>query len=86
MPEPCDLSLSESAYSIAVGELSPVDLAESLLQRIEALEPALHAWVYLDREAVLSEAKAKALEISSARRPVGPLHGVPIGLEGHLLH
>ncbi len=81
MVEPCDLSLSESAYRIAVGELSPVDLVESLLQRIEALEPALHAWVYLDREAVLSEAKAKALEISSARRPVGPLHGVPIGLK-----
>ena len=81
MPEPCDLSLSESAYRIAVGELSPVDLVESLLHRIDALEPALNAWVYLDREAVLSEAKAKALEISSARRPVGPLHGVPIGLK-----
>ena len=81
MPEPCDLSLAESSYLIAVGDLSPVDLVESLLQRIDALEPSLHAWVYLDREAVLAEAKAKALEIASARRPVGPLHGVPIGLK-----
>ena len=81
MAEPYELSLSESAFQIVVGDLSPVDLVESLLQRIDSLEPSLKAWVYLDRESVLAEAKAKAEEVTSARRPIGPLHGVPIGLK-----
>ena len=55
MAEPYELSLSESAVLIAMGELSPVDLVESLLQRIDALEPALNAWVRLDRDAILAE-------------------------------
>ena len=81
MPKPYELSLSESAFQIIVGDLSPVDLVESLLQRIDALEPSLKAWVYLDRDSVLAEARAKAEEVASARRPIGPLHGVPIGLK-----
>ena len=54
-------------------------LAESLLGRIDALEPKLKAWVYLDREAVLSEAREMERR-SEAGHDVGPLHGVPIGL------
>ena len=81
MAEPYELSLSESAFQILVGDLSPVDLVESLLQRIDGLEPHLKAWVYLDRESILAEAKVKALEIAAANRPIGPLHGVPIGLK-----
>ena len=81
MAEPYELSLSESAFQILVGDLSPVDLVESLLQRIDALEPHLKAWVYLDRESILAEAKVKALEIAAANHPIGPLHGVPIGLK-----
>ena len=81
MPEPYELSLFESAFQIIVGDLSPVDLVESLFQRIDSLEPSLKAWVYLDRDAVLAEARAKAEEVVSARRPIGPLHGVPIGLK-----
>ena len=68
MAEPYQLSLSESAALIAMGELSPVDLVESLLQRIDALEPTLKAWVHLDRDAILAEAKAKAQEVESGHR------------------
>ena len=81
MAEPYQLSLAESANLIAWGELSPVDLVESLLERIDVLEPKLKAWVYLDREAVLAEARAKTQEVKAAHRPIGPLHGVPIGLK-----
>ena len=80
MPEPYKLSVAESARQMAQGELSPVDLMESLLARINRLEPLLKAWVYLDREAVLAEARARGAEISGGG-PLGPLHGVPIGLK-----
>ncbi|MHB8577569.1 MAG: amidase, partial [Dehalococcoidia bacterium] len=53
---------------------------EVLLNRIEALDGELHAWVYLDRDAVLAEADALDSE-AEARRLRGPLHGVPIGVK-----
>ena len=80
MPQPYELSVAQAAKSIAAGEISPVDLAESLLDRIERLEPGLTAWVYLDREAILTEARKKSEEVKSGAA-LGPLHGVPIGLK-----
>lgn len=80
MPELYELSLAEAANKIKSGELSPVDLAEALLNRIDQLEPSLKAWVYLDREAVLTEARAKEAALESGEQ-MGPLHGVPIGLK-----
>ena len=80
MPALYELSVVESASKIAAGEVSPVQLIESLLQRIETLEPSLKAWVYLDPETVLAEAKSKASEVKPGAE-LGPLHGVPIGLK-----
>jgi aspartyl-tRNA(Asn)/glutamyl-tRNA(Gln) amidotransferase subunit A len=80
MPELFELPVAEAAQKIKVRELSPVDLVKSLLERIEVLEPSLKAWVYLDREAVLTEARSKEAQ-ASLERPIGALHGVPIGLK-----
>ena len=80
MPQLFELSVAEVSRRIRAKELSPVDLAGSLLGRIDALEPRLKAWVYLDREAVLSDARHKEEELKSGLS-LGPLHGVPIGLK-----
>jgi aspartyl-tRNA(Asn)/glutamyl-tRNA(Gln) amidotransferase subunit A len=80
MPELFELSVAEASEKIRERELSPVDLAEALLNHIDQLEPSLKAWVYLDREAALTEARAKEAELQSGA-PEGPLHGVPIGLK-----
>ena len=80
MPEPYGLTVSEAARQILGRQLSPVDLMESLLGRIDSLEPQLKAWVYLDHDAVLAEAKQKQAELDSGAR-LGPLHGVPIGVK-----
>ncbi len=79
MAQPFELSAAEAARQIRARDLSPVALAESLLARCDALEPSLKAWVYLDREAVLSEAALKGREVDSGAAN-GLLHGVPIGL------
>ncbi len=82
MAKPAQLSVAEAARRIGRKELSPVEMVESLLHRIDALEPQLKAWVYLDREAVLSEARQKEAELGwGPRQGLGPLHGVPIGLK-----
>jgi len=80
MPEPYELSAAQAARLINRRQLSPVELMESLLERIDALEPLLKAWVYLDREAALAEARSKEAELKSGNA-AGPLFGVPIGLK-----
>ena len=80
MSEPFNLTVSEAAEQIRQGSLSPVDLAQSLLDRIDALDPALKAWVTIDREEVLSIARQREQELSSSG-PKGPIHGVPVGLK-----
>src|SRR5215469_14481689 len=75
-----DLSLADAAAGIRSGELSPVDYVSHLLDRIDAIEPRLQAWVTIDRNTVLSQ--ASELEIEAKRKQFrGPLHGIPVGIK-----
>jgi aspartyl-tRNA(Asn)/glutamyl-tRNA(Gln) amidotransferase subunit A len=80
MPEPFLLTVAEAAAQIRQRRLSPVALAQSLLGRIDALDPALQAWVTVDREEVMSTARQRELELERGG-PQGPIHGVPVGLK-----
>ncbi len=80
MPQPYELSVAEAANLVRSGELSPVELAQSLLDRIDALEPSLKAWVYLDRAAVLADAEAREREMAGGDNS-GALQGIPIGVK-----
>ena len=80
MTEPFELTTTEAANSLRSRELSSVELTESLLKRIETLEPKLKAWVYLDSDAVILEAERRDRELASGIG-IGPLHGIPIGLK-----
>ena len=48
--------ISQLAPLIRTGQLSSVEVVEALLKRIDALEARLHAWVTIDRQAVLAQA------------------------------
>jgi aspartyl-tRNA(Asn)/glutamyl-tRNA(Gln) amidotransferase subunit A len=74
------LPVAEAAHAIAHRLLSPVDLTEALLKRIEALDPRLNAFIRVDGEAALAAARAAEGEIASGHRR-GPLHGVPVGIK-----
>ena len=80
MVEPFDLTVAQAADKIRHKELSPVALAESLLQRIDRLEPSLQAWVTIDREGVLDVAHQREEKLERDG-PLGSLHGVPVGLK-----
>ena len=58
--------------------LSPVELTESYLERLEALGPKLGAVVTITRELALEEARAAEKEIRQGKYR-GPLHGIPYG-------
>ena len=80
MPQPYELSAAELARQIRGRNITPVEVAQSLLARIDALEPRLEAWVRVDRETVLADAKQRQEELDSGAE-TGLLHGVPIGIK-----
>ena len=80
MSELHKLGVAEAARQIREGRITSVELAESLLERISAFDSELQAWVTVDREDVLSEARRRDEE-RDAGDIQGPLHGIPIGLK-----
>ena len=70
----------ELAYAIRHGELSPVALVQSCLDRIDALNPTLNAFVALRRDEALEEANALQRTIVAGKR-LGPLAGLPVGVK-----
>lgn len=74
------LSATEAANAIAARHLSPVELMQALLARIERLDPRLNAFIQLDAEAALLAAQTAETEIMAGRRR-GPLHGLPVGIK-----
>jgi amidase len=73
-------SATDAALAIRRKELSSRELTETLLTRIEAVNPTLNAVVELRREAALQEAVA-ADETIARGGEAGPLHGVPMTIK-----
>src|ERR687885_2491849 len=74
------LSVAELAGQIRARKLSPVELTESYLQRLETTGKRLNAVAYVMRETALREARQAEDEIKRGRYR-GPLHGVPYGVK-----
>ena len=70
------LTISELSQRIRQGVISPVELTEHLLSRLEALDGTLHAFKLVARERALAQAQAAELALK-AGQDVGPLHGIP---------
>ena len=68
------------ARQIREKKLSPVELAEAHLARIDDLNPKLNAYVQVDPERIRREAHA-AEKVAMTGEPLGPLHGVPISIK-----
>ena len=52
------LTIAEAAKLLAAKKLSPVELTQSCLQRVHALDATLHAFVLLTEERALADARA----------------------------
>lgn len=78
--QPFELSLTEASRAVRARELSPVELTESVLSRIAAVEGRLGAYVTVAADAALAAAVRAEREISGSG-PRGPLHGIPMALK-----
>ncbi|MEX2227238.1 MAG: amidase [Dehalococcoidia bacterium] len=71
---------TEIAAAVRAKKLSPVEVTGALLDRIDAVNPVLNAYVLVTREMAISQ--ARAAENAVMRGDVlGPLHGVPLSIK-----
>lgn len=71
-------SVRELGERVRTRQVSPVELAENSLGRLESLGPAYNAVVTLTRERAMEQARRAEAEIAAGEYR-GPLHGIPYG-------
>jgi amidase len=76
-------SLIGMAEQVRAGDISPVELVEAHLTRIEKLNPKLNAFVSVDAERARARAKAAEAAVSApgGKNALGSLHGVPVSIK-----
>lgn len=80
MTHPCDLSAVDARRLIGTKKLSPVELLDSCIERIEAVNPRVNAIVATCYERAREEARAAEQAVMRGD-PLGPLHGLPLGVK-----
>jgi len=80
MTEPCDLTAVEARRLIGQKALSPVELTDSCIGRIEAVDGSVNAMVTRCFERAQSEAKAAEAAVMQGDA-LGALHGLPMGVK-----
>jgi Asp-tRNA(Asn)/Glu-tRNA(Gln) amidotransferase A subunit family amidase len=82
----CDLTLQSAvsmAEQIRKKQLSPIELVDAHLARIENLNPRLNAYVQVDAEGARRAARAAEDAVLRGEK-LGPLHGVPISIKSSI--
>lgn len=77
------LPAATMAQLIREKKISPVDLADAHLAKIERLNPKLNAFVHVNAEYVQREARRAEAAVMKGRS-LGPLHGVPISIKSSI--
>jgi aspartyl-tRNA(Asn)/glutamyl-tRNA(Gln) amidotransferase subunit A len=81
--EPATWTIGELSGVLASGEMSPVALAESALEAIDAYDDTLKAFIDVYRDDAIASAQRAAAETESGHHR-GPLHGIPIAVKDNI--
>ena len=71
---------AELAEALESGETTSVEVTQAFLDRIEAVDPQVHAFLQVDAEGALAAARASD-ERRASGRPASPLDGVPVAVK-----
>jgi Asp-tRNA(Asn)/Glu-tRNA(Gln) amidotransferase A subunit family amidase len=83
MSELTFLSAVSMAEQIRQKKLSPVELVDAHLTRIQELNPKLNAFVQVDADRARKQARAAEAAVAKGQR-LGPLHGVPLSIKSSM--
>jgi len=75
-----ELSLGEASALVRAKKVSPVELTEACLGRIERMNAKLNAFITVTAEGALEQARAAEAAIQRGKW-IGPLHGIPVALK-----
>jgi aspartyl-tRNA(Asn)/glutamyl-tRNA(Gln) amidotransferase subunit A len=78
--ELCGLSVARASKALRAREISPLELTESYLSRIEDLNPRVNAYITVTAERAREDAR-RATDELAAGKSRGPLHGIPMALK-----
>lgn len=78
-----ELTIVEAGEKLRSGEMTAVDLYESVRDRAHMTEAQLHAYLTLDDEGARESAERADSELSSGQDR-GPLHGIPVALKDNM--
>ena len=78
------LSIEEAGRRIAAGDLSPVELTQAYLDRIESVDPKVNSFITVLADEALAEARRARRRARARRGARGPLHGIPIALKDNI--
>jgi len=73
-------SATELSTSLNTGAISAVELTQEMIARVKAVDERVHAFLHLDEEDALSQAKASD-ERRAKGETRGPLDGIPVGMK-----
>jgi len=82
-------TIAEIGHLFRTGNLSPVELTELMLARIEWINPKLNAYITVTNELARTQAKKAEAELGvkgkrKTRTDRGPLHGIPLSLKDNI--
>ena len=73
----CYLTIREASGLIKERKLSPVELTQAMLDRIDAVDDKVKSYTVVSTDVALAEARAAEADISRGQYK-GPLHGIPV--------
>src|SRR5215471_667544 len=77
----CFLPATELARLYRARKLSPLEVMQAVLARIDAVNPAVNAYVTVARESALAEARRATRLLDRKATKLPPLHGVPVSIK-----
>ena len=77
------LTVADLSNAIRKKDISPVEVAQIYLDRIDVVDSKVHGFITVTREEALSAAKKAEAEILKGHYR-GPLHGIPIGIKDQI--
>jgi amidase len=77
----CFLPATELARLYRTRKVSPLEVMQAVLARIDAVNPAVNAYVTVARESALAEARRASRLLSRRSSTLPPLHGVPVSIK-----